>query len=277
MRTTEELLHFFKHPPQRAYSVPLEEAMTSVVKMFVLADEGARRAISSRLNVHGRRAFLGYAANMAVLAVRAQSPALIEQGLAALVIEGGSQDYRDSVVAMAKLYHSAVKLGMNAPNAFETAAHLADPGIIKKEMNGFPRRLLKDRDLKAFSQTEEITEEGFRYKQVPWPLTQGIAQEKPARPVETPQQISARLNRDQQNALIGIAGTLAVMAVRTQSPKLVEQGLQGLALGGGALEPIHSLVALAKLHHAALKLGMNAELAFAEAARLAPPAIYKPR
>jgi hypothetical protein len=168
LRTTEELLHFFKNPPKRTYSVPLEEAMTAVVKMFAPADEGGRRAISSRLNVQARRAFLGYAANMAVLAVRAQSPALIEQGLAALVIEGGSQDYRDSVVAMAKLYHSAVKLGMNARGAFEKAASLAEPGIIQREMAGFPLRLPKDRDLEAFYETEETTEDGFRYKQVPW-------------------------------------------------------------------------------------------------------------
>ena len=166
MRTTEELLHFFKNPPKRAYSVPLEEAMTSIVKIFRMADENGRRAIASKLNKHARNSFLGYAADMAVLAVRTQSPYLIEQGLIALVIEGGTQDWRDSIVALAKLYHSAGKLGMDAQKAFDEAASLADPGIIKKEMNGFPLRPPEDRDLKAFYETEEMTDEGFRYKQV---------------------------------------------------------------------------------------------------------------
>src|SRR6266851_1527021 len=59
MRTTEELLHFFKNPPKRGYSVPLEEAMTSIVRMFRMADENSRRIITSRLNVHARNGFLG--------------------------------------------------------------------------------------------------------------------------------------------------------------------------------------------------------------------------
>ena len=89
--------------------------------------------------------------------------------------------------------------------------------------------------------------------------------------METSQKISSMLTRDQQNSMIGLAGSLAATAVRTNSPELVEQGLRRVALGGGALDPSHSVVALAKLHHAALKLRMDAEKAFAEAARFAPP------
>lgn len=64
-----------------------------------------------------------------------------------------------------------------------------------------------------------------------------------------------------------MAGVQAAMAVRKHSPRLVE----GVALGGGALDPSYSLATLAKLHHPASKLGMNPETAFAEAALLAPP------
>jgi hypothetical protein len=170
MRTTEEVLRFLKNPPQRAYSLPLEEAMTAVVRMFKMADENGRRVITARLSKDARNGFLGYAADMAVLGVRRQSPALIEQGLVALVIEGASQDFRDSVVALAKLYHSAVKLGMEAAEAFEQAAGQADEGIIKREMSGFPFRAPQERDLKAFFETEEGTGEDFRYRQVPWSL-----------------------------------------------------------------------------------------------------------
>ena len=166
MRTTEELREFLKNPPKRAYSVPLEEAMTAIVEIFAMADENGRRAITSKLNKPARHGFLGYGADMAVLAVRTQSPTLIDRGLIAFAIEAGAFDWRDSIIALAKLYHSAVKLGMDARKAFEQAARLADPGIIKKEMNGFPLRPPEDRDLKAFYETEEMTDEGFRYKQV---------------------------------------------------------------------------------------------------------------
>ena len=167
MRTTEELRDLFKNPPKRQYSVALEEAITAVVKIFEAADENERRAFASDLSPHARNRLLGYAADMAVLAVRRQSRGLIEQGLVALVIEGGTRDLRDSIVALAKLYNSAVKLGMNAEKSFETAAGLAEPGMLRTEIHGFPLRRPEDRSLKAFYQTEETTEEGFRYKQVP--------------------------------------------------------------------------------------------------------------
>ena len=269
IRTTEELRNFFENPPEREYNGPLEEAITAVVRQFETADERARRKIISELSEHARNGFLGYAADMAVLAVRRQSPVLIEQGLTALVIEGASHDFRDSIVALAKLYHSAMKLAMDPGKPFEKAAGLAEPGIMRTEILAFPHRRPEDLDLKAFYQSEETSEDGFRYRQV-LPSSSAVANPQPARPVETPQQISARLTWHQQQAMIQMAGIQAEMAVRKQSPKLVEQGLQSVALGGGALDPSHSLPTLAKLYHAAVKLGMNPEVAFAEAAEFAP-------
>ncbi len=166
MRTTEEVLHFLKNPPKRAYSVPLEEARTSVVTLFWDADTRSRREIVSSMNKPAKEGFLDYAANMAVLAIRTQSPILIEQGLIGLVIEGGSQDLRDSIVVLSKLYHSAAKLGLNAGNVFEKVASLADSGVMKREIIGFPLRPQRDRDLKAFYQAEDVGTEGFRYKSV---------------------------------------------------------------------------------------------------------------
>jgi hypothetical protein len=103
---------------------------------------------------------------MAVLAVGRQSPSLINRGLVALVIEGASQDVRDSIVAVAKLYHSAVKMGIDAQAAFGNAASFADAGLIKTELKHFASRGPKDRDISAFYWTEEGDGENFRYKQV---------------------------------------------------------------------------------------------------------------
>jgi len=166
LRTTEELKAFFQNPPRRTYSTALEEAMTSVVIAFESADERTRRVLITSLSKQARNGFLGYAANMAVLAVRRQSPSLINQGLVALVIEGASQDVRDSIVALAKLYHSAVKMGIDAQAAFGNAASFADAGLIKTELKQFASRGPKDRDISAFYWTEEGDGENFRYRQV---------------------------------------------------------------------------------------------------------------
>ena len=266
LRTTEELKAFFKNPPKRPRSIPMEEAMAAIIAAFRVADQDSRRAIASRLNKHAHRRFLGQAARMAVQAVRENSPDCIEQGLVALLLEEGGGDWRDSIVALFQLYHSAGKIGVDAARTFSKVADLGKPGLMTKEMVHFPLRPAGSRSLQAFCMEEEIGEDGFRYRQIPWksPTPQ------PDRPVETPQQISLRLTPSQQQALIGLASSLAAMAIRTGSPKLVEQGLQGVAIGGGPLDPIHSRAALQKLHQAAVELGMDAAKVFEEASRLAP-------
>ena len=166
--TMEEIREFLKNPPKKPRSIPMDEAMASIVAAFRDADDETRHDIASRLNRHARNRFLGYAANMAVLAVRQNAPDLIEQGLVALVIEDGTADWRDSVVALFQLCHSAGKLGMDVAATFAKIAQLAEPGVIKKEMNGFPLRPPESRSLKAFCMEEEIGEDGFRYRQIPW-------------------------------------------------------------------------------------------------------------
>ena len=166
--TMEEIREFLENPPKRPRSIPMDEAMASIVAAFRDADEETRRGIASRLNKHARSRFLGCAAHMAVLAIRQSAPDLIEQGLVALVIENGGQDWRDSIVALFQLYHSASKLGMDVEATFAKVALLAEPGVIKKEMSGFPLRPPESRSLKAFCMEEEIGEDGFRYRQIPW-------------------------------------------------------------------------------------------------------------
>jgi hypothetical protein len=67
---------------------------------------------------------------------------------------------------MAQLYHSAVKLGINARKAFEEAADPAEPGVVRTELKGFPLRRPGDQDPRVFFLTEETAEDGFRYRQV---------------------------------------------------------------------------------------------------------------
>ena len=121
--TTEELRSFFAKPPQ-GDSPPPDEPMMAVISAFRGADETARRNIVTKLDADAQCAFLSYAPNMALLAVRRTAPELVVVGLCALAVEGARRDIRDSIVALAKLHHSAIKLGMNACDTFSEAASL---------------------------------------------------------------------------------------------------------------------------------------------------------
>ncbi|HVP00412.1 MAG TPA: hypothetical protein VMT15_20210 [Bryobacteraceae bacterium] len=168
LRTMEELKEFLKNPPRRPRLPEADAAMALIVASVRTADPDARRSMVRRLSPRARGGFLGYASRMATLAVRQNSPDLIEQGLVALVIEDGGRDWRDSVVALFQLYHSACKLGMDATATFAKISSLAESGTIKKEMLGFPHRPPGSRSLQAFCMEEEIGEEGFGYRQIPW-------------------------------------------------------------------------------------------------------------
>jgi len=150
-------------PPNDA----VDEAIASIVEAVRVGSTSAN-AVGSKLNAYAQTRFVAYATWRAMLAVTTQSPALIQQGLIALAIEGGKNEWTASVVVLAMLYNSALKFGMDAEKSFAEIALLAEPGIVQKEMTGFPRRQPHDRSLEAFFLLEGITEEGFFYKHIPW-------------------------------------------------------------------------------------------------------------
>lgn len=165
MRTTEDLREFFRNPPQ-GNSSPPDELMTAVIDAFRVADAASRRKIGTKFGPDAQRAFLSFAANMAVLAVRRNAPELVAVGLCALAVEGGRGDIRDSIVVLAKLYHSAIKLGMSALDTFSGAASLVTSDRLSYEMGRFPYRLPEDRDLAAFLLREDLTSGEFNYVQM---------------------------------------------------------------------------------------------------------------
>jgi hypothetical protein len=146
----------------------VDEAIMAIIETISVEGPNSPKTIGSRLNAYAQSRFLEYATWRAILAIRNQSADLIRQGLTALAIEGGKREWTASVVVLAMLYNSAVKLGMDADKIFADVALLAESGVIQKEMSRFPHRSPHDRSLEAFFLLEEITEEGFVYKHIPW-------------------------------------------------------------------------------------------------------------
>lgn len=101
---------------------------------------------------------------MAILAIRRESPALIHEGLTALAAEAGTgSDGRDSMVSLALLHHSAVKLGVDAARLFEQAASLTVEDF-QGAIRSFPLRTPNKRDLAAWGFKEAMTKDGFDYQ-----------------------------------------------------------------------------------------------------------------
>lgn len=164
LRTTEDVRAFLRNPPKHDL-VPVDELIAPIIDAFRAADGVDRQKIVLKLGEGAQRALRSYAANMAVLAVRRNSADLVDLGLFALAVEGGRPDIRDSIVVLAKLYHSAVRLGMNAPRTFSDVASLVTADRLRYEMEQFPSRPTEVRDLAAFFLREDLTADGFDYVQ----------------------------------------------------------------------------------------------------------------
>lgn len=127
--TTEELRDLFRDPSRFATPRPdsLIDALNRVIDVFPPLSPEDRRSATSRLNRAAKNQMLIHANSLCSLARQQSSPELIRKALAALVIEGGNTDIRDSILALRALHQAAIQLGMDACQTFREAASIADP------------------------------------------------------------------------------------------------------------------------------------------------------
>lgn len=155
----------------------ISRATHALVESFCAAPEKDRWEARARLSRSAKLSMLGYAWQMAEDAVSCRDPGLIPDGLAALSIEDGEQDLRDTVVRMALLYRSAEKLGIDPGPMFARVAELACSPVTKGEMRTFPSRTPESRNFSPLYR-ELMTPEGFRYSTRPWPSRRIIWRER---------------------------------------------------------------------------------------------------
>jgi hypothetical protein len=160
-RTPDERQRMAKNPPARDYT-KLFHAVVPLLEAFgAIGRPSDRAGIAAKLNLDALGILRTFAYSMSVLAIRRDSPALIAQGLTALAILGEIDDVRDLMFYLAALHHSALKLGIDTRKLFADLSSLAPSTDLQAAMQGFPLRVPKDRDLRAFYLREIITDEGF--------------------------------------------------------------------------------------------------------------------
>jgi hypothetical protein len=86
----------------------------ALVQSFRGATQAERRQLNEALERSDASALLGFAAGCADRVVRERSPAHAENGVAALCLEGGWPDYRDTLIVLTRLHHSLTVLGLDA-------------------------------------------------------------------------------------------------------------------------------------------------------------------
>ncbi len=144
----------------------LYEAASALCDIFRTSSASEREALADALGSRGRRLLLSYAWKMAERAVEKNSPELVHKGLTALAIEGGRDDFRDTIMSMVVLHHSACKLGMDVVRAFADAADLFPAHSwpsSAQTLRDYPSR--EDRGIECWEISEQATPDGVKYKQ----------------------------------------------------------------------------------------------------------------
>jgi hypothetical protein len=134
-----------------------------LVGFFQNADADSRTSLTAQVKPSFAFVFLWYAKEKSIEAVRTNEPNLIFEGLVALAIENGTFDVRESIVVMALLYNSSLKLGTDSRELFRRAANLAQNKVLAGELVKFPGRSEEARNIRAFNFSESGSGTDFTY------------------------------------------------------------------------------------------------------------------
>jgi hypothetical protein len=146
------------------------EALQAVLRAFPTLDKRTRKMLTQELASRGQW-LLAYADEAATQSVRTSNAEELRAGFTALALENGQNDYREVLITLSLLVHSAGKLGISADTLLQEAIAIA-PSPTRKLIRSFFKRTPNMRQILHMGYLEGTSAEGFVYEQLPeeeWP------------------------------------------------------------------------------------------------------------
>jgi hypothetical protein len=158
-----KLLKVFDFCKTRVLTQEQRGWVESICDRYLRALPHERASIHSMVTPESSFLFFMYAKAMAVEAVRERQEGKIFKGLIALAVENQVFDWRDSMMVLVLLHHSAAKIGADASQIFQRAAAIAAPQTSEGLLQ-FSARAPENLDLAKFGYQEGMDSEGnFAY------------------------------------------------------------------------------------------------------------------
>jgi|SRR5439155_8209784 len=154
---------------RQPFPIELDEAITGLVEAFRQLDIGSRSSWAKALpmEVGDSQLLLTYAVRMATQALRNGSPDHIKDGLAAVLLEGERDDWRENVIVLSLLNDAAKNIGTNPLLLFEEAARMAPSLPSRETIREFPRRKPEELAIEAMGYRISTTSDGVQYEPNP--------------------------------------------------------------------------------------------------------------
>jgi hypothetical protein len=100
---------------------------------------------------------------MAIMAVRNKNEECIFLGILAIIVEGLTNDYRESLMLLSLLNHSSIKIMKNLEDIVSQLKLFMNQEL-NEFLNNFISRKPEDKSIGVMGYEEMITDDGFSYK-----------------------------------------------------------------------------------------------------------------
>jgi hypothetical protein len=144
----------------------IRDTVKELCDAYSFADPSERKDIVSNVRSQFSFVFHWFAKIMAEEAIRELSSGKIWDGLMGLLVENYVLDSRETQIRLALLFHSAIKLNLDADRLFAHAASLAVDPDLEIAVGAFPLRPPGSRSLGVFFYEECGTGETFSYRKL---------------------------------------------------------------------------------------------------------------
>jgi hypothetical protein len=135
----------------------LDSALRELCRSFAETDEESRTRMRESISMDEFYTLCQFSKRAAVFAIREHDVDWMVNGLTAIaMIEQERTDFRDVLWALAVLYHSAKRNGVDPDALLRNAAAMSEPSI-SELIGGFIRRPLADKDLQVTWGYDEVT------------------------------------------------------------------------------------------------------------------------
>lgn len=134
----------------------LDSELSGLSERFAKSDQQTQANMRHSISLDEFYTLLTFSERSAVFAMREKNVNQLRNGLTAIaMIEAERTDFRDILMALSLLYHSANKIGADANGLFRETANLSEPNVAKL-LTGFAARPSEEKDLRASWGYDEV-------------------------------------------------------------------------------------------------------------------------
>jgi hypothetical protein len=142
----------------------LDLKIVELCKNFASSDSSTRAKIRTSIDMEEFYTLLTFSRRAAVFAIRERKADWIVKGLIAVaMIEKERIDFRDVLLSLGLLNHSATRIGENSDQLLQVAAALSEPNVTEL-IDGFIKRPQEPKSLRTMTGYDEVeTREGIGF------------------------------------------------------------------------------------------------------------------